>query len=463
LYIVRVRDHTMIAHSLPDPFFGPAANLHGATFVVDAEFRARRLNALNIVIDIGMAQQCLRKVLKSMDFSNLDGEARFAGQLTTTEFLAKYIHNELSRLLAGEFQGELKVTLNESHISSAGYEGPVVQAPLRRVSALMPLIHDRLTGGSLFNRKILDRIDKAAGVDLHLEGESLLDGQWTPGIWLVDSLCLPLGATHLVRNPSAAGIVIAHYLKLIDPRYRHSPQADAERDALRAYKAVVVTSQFARKALMENGLHGQVEVVRPGLEASYRRPVPQRLSAANRILTIGSLFPDKGLVEMVSILENMRDLNWSWEIVGDAELDVGFAAELHHRLSESPIGERVTLLGALPPHQVEDAYDRADIFALPSRFETCSMVTMEAMARGLPVVAFRVGGIPELLPDRFRQQLADAGDLDRFTAILRSLLADRGLRLALGDGNRVAGEKFPAWDDAAAQVLDLIGDLGVQA
>jgi 6-pyruvoyltetrahydropterin/6-carboxytetrahydropterin synthase len=125
MYAVRVRDHTMIAHSLPDPFFGPAANLHGVTLVVDAEFRSPRLDARNIVIDIGAASASLRNVLKSLDFRNLDGEPRFAGQLTTTEFLAKYIHSELSREVAPHFRGNLRVTLNESHISSASYEGPV--------------------------------------------------------------------------------------------------------------------------------------------------------------------------------------------------------------------------------------------------------------------------------------------------------------------------------------------------
>ena len=398
-----------------------------------------------------------------MDFRNLDGEACFAGQLTTTEFLAKYIHDELSRHLAATFQGELKVTLNESHVSSASYEGSVAaQVPLERVSALMPAIHNRLTGGSLFNRKILDCIGKTVGVDLYLDGEAV-ELQRESGIWLADSLCLQAGATHLLRCPQATGIVIAHYLKLLDPRHRHSQQSDAEFEALRAYRAVITTSQFAQKALVESGFRGRVEVVRPGLEASYRRPVTQRPSGSSRILTVGSLFGDKGLIEMVSLLESLRDLNWSWEIVGDDELDAEFAGQLRGRLSESPIQERVSLLGALPPDQVEVAYDRADIFALPSRFETCSMVTMEAMARGLPVVAFRVGGIPELLPDRFGQQLADAGDSDRLTAILHSLLADRRLRLAIGESNRLASEKFPGWEDAAARVLDLLGDLSAQA
>ena len=125
MYSVSVRDHTMIAHSLPDPSFGPAANLHGATYVVDAEFRTGQLNSVSVVIDIGLAQECLRQVLKTLDFRNLDAEERFHGRITTTEFLAKYVHDELSRLVAHQFQGKLKITLHESHVAAASYEGPV--------------------------------------------------------------------------------------------------------------------------------------------------------------------------------------------------------------------------------------------------------------------------------------------------------------------------------------------------
>jgi len=125
VYSVSVRDHTMIAHSLAAPSFGPAANLHGATYVVDAEFRTSELNSVSVVIDIGLAQECLRRVLKTLDFRNLDGEERFRGRIKTTEFLAKYIHEELSRLVANQFRGELKITLHESHVAAASYEGAV--------------------------------------------------------------------------------------------------------------------------------------------------------------------------------------------------------------------------------------------------------------------------------------------------------------------------------------------------
>jgi glycosyltransferase involved in cell wall biosynthesis len=85
---------------------------------------------------------------------------------------------------------------------------------------------------------------------------------------------------------------------------------------------------------------------------------------------------------------------------------------------------------------------------------------MEAMARGLPIVAFRAGGIAELLPDRPGQQLADSRNWDRFAAILCSLITDGGLCVALGNANRLASAEFPAWEETAGMVLRLIRDLG---
>jgi 6-pyruvoyl-tetrahydropterin synthase len=125
LYAVGVRRHVMIAHSLRDPYFGPAAALHGATYVVDVEFRSEHLNAKSVVVDIGAANERLEQVLKSLNFRNLDDDPRFAGQLTTTEVLAAHIHDELAREFAGEFRGELKVTLHESHVAWATYMGTV--------------------------------------------------------------------------------------------------------------------------------------------------------------------------------------------------------------------------------------------------------------------------------------------------------------------------------------------------
>ncbi len=115
----------MLAHSLPDPVFGPAQNLHGATYVVDAEFRVPQLSRWNIVLDIGLAGAILEDALKPLDYQNLDELPAFEGALTTTEFLCAYLHREICRKIEGQFQGNLKVTLTESPSAWASYEAPV--------------------------------------------------------------------------------------------------------------------------------------------------------------------------------------------------------------------------------------------------------------------------------------------------------------------------------------------------
>ncbi|HWS70587.1 MAG TPA: 6-carboxytetrahydropterin synthase [Thermoanaerobaculia bacterium] len=123
MYSVTVRSHIMIAHSLPGEFFGPASKMHGATFVIDAEFRRAELDPHNVVIDIGAASDVLGEIAGSLSYRNLDDDPRFAGKLTTTEFLARFIHDDLARKLGARFDGTIKITLHESHVASASYEG----------------------------------------------------------------------------------------------------------------------------------------------------------------------------------------------------------------------------------------------------------------------------------------------------------------------------------------------------
>lgn len=115
----------MIAHSLPNEVFGPAQNMHGATYVVDAEFQSPEVDAHNIVIDIGVATKVLQEVLQPLAYQNLDELPQFKGHLTTTEYLANYIHGQMATALKGLFVGQLTITLGESHVAWAGYSGAV--------------------------------------------------------------------------------------------------------------------------------------------------------------------------------------------------------------------------------------------------------------------------------------------------------------------------------------------------
>ena len=121
MFRVTVRGHMMVAHSLPDPFFGPAQALHGATYVVEATFFRRELDAHGTVVDIGAAGDRLGAVLNDLNYRNLDEHPALAGQLTTTEVLARYVAEQLLQgpLTAG--LSRLDVLLREHPDASAGY------------------------------------------------------------------------------------------------------------------------------------------------------------------------------------------------------------------------------------------------------------------------------------------------------------------------------------------------------
>ena len=133
MYAVEVRDHIMIAHSLPGEVFGPAQGMHGATFVVDVAFFRDELDPDNIVVDIGRATEALKAILKPINYANLDEHAPFAGKgPTTTEFLCRHIFQEMALKVRGGDLGphasgltNLRVTLNESHVARAWCEGPL--------------------------------------------------------------------------------------------------------------------------------------------------------------------------------------------------------------------------------------------------------------------------------------------------------------------------------------------------
>jgi 6-pyruvoyl-tetrahydropterin synthase len=129
LFSVTVRDHMMIAHSFTGDVFGPARQLHGATFVVDATFKRAELDDDNIVVDIGRAGEELKAIVGALSYRNLDDLSEFKGVNTSTEFLAKVIADRLAdKVAAGDLGAgahglaAIAVTLHESHIAWAGYE-----------------------------------------------------------------------------------------------------------------------------------------------------------------------------------------------------------------------------------------------------------------------------------------------------------------------------------------------------
>lgn len=135
MYAVEIRDHVMIAHSLAGEVFGPAQNLHGATYVVDVAFMRGHLDADDVVVDIGRAQEVTKRTLAALNFRNLDEHPDFAGRRSTTEAVARWIFERIrDAIAAGELGAgasgieRLRITLHESHVARASYEAEVGSA-----------------------------------------------------------------------------------------------------------------------------------------------------------------------------------------------------------------------------------------------------------------------------------------------------------------------------------------------
>ena len=128
MYSIKVRENILIAHSLPGDVFGPAQNMHGATYLVDAEFFTDKLNEYNIIMDLGVVTNILKNTLKIYNYKNLDEVEEFKDIITSTEFLAKNICNKILNKLQNDYPNDykilkkIKISLQESNVAWATYE-----------------------------------------------------------------------------------------------------------------------------------------------------------------------------------------------------------------------------------------------------------------------------------------------------------------------------------------------------
>tara|TARA_B100000900_G_scaffold154893_1_gene131545 strand:+ start:259 stop:651 length:393 start_codon:yes stop_codon:yes gene_type:complete len=126
MFKLKIRDYCFVAHSLKDEFFGPAKNLHGVTYVVDLTLAAKNLIDKNIIIDIGIATNILKNVIKKYNYQNLDDMEQFNNKITTTEFMAKQfcedIYHELKLIdFPIDKLNSIEIELKENHLASASF------------------------------------------------------------------------------------------------------------------------------------------------------------------------------------------------------------------------------------------------------------------------------------------------------------------------------------------------------
>lgn len=217
----------------------------------------------------------------------------------------------------------------------------------------------------------------------------------------------------------------------------------SEARALAAARRAVVTSRATARLLTDYGVPGQrIRVVEPGTD-----PVPASVDSGDgvlRLLCVAALVPRKGHDILLRALASLVHRPWRLTCVGSPGRDPAWVRGLLQLRDGLGLGPRVAFSGVLDDAALGRRYAESDLFALATRFEGYGMVFAEALARGLPILATRVGAVAETVPPE-AGLLVPADDPKALAEALSRLLDDTCLRRRLAAGSRAVGLRLPSW------------------
>ena len=337
----------------------------------------------------------------------------------------------------------------------------------------------RPSGGNVYDRQLCRELT-AIGWSVH---EHAVPGSWpTPapsdrarlgdaiagipdgGVVLIDGLVASTAPDVLVPEARRLRLVILVHMPLGDGL----PGADADQArtregaALSAAVAVVTPSAWTRSQLLDRHTlrPDRVHVAEPGVVAA---DLAAGTARGDELLCVAAIAPHKGHDVLLAALAMVKDLPWRCRCVGSLDRDPGFADRLRSQAVDNRISDRVRFTGPLKREDLDTVYAASDVLVLASRGETYGMVVTEALARGLPVIASAVGGLPQalghgsdggrpgmLVPPDHPAALADA---------LRAWLGDADLRQQLRLSAEQRRVTLPGWSATASQVARVITEV----
>ncbi len=216
---------------------------------------------------------------------------------------------------------------------------------------------------------------------------------------------------------------------------------------LRRADRLIAISQSEARRLISLGVHEDRVVMIPnGIDLREFEGLPERKSSPETVtgLFVGRIYPrQKGLETLVRAMAyGGRGINVRIRIVGE---DWGGVSSIRSLAARLGVSDRFSFCGTLPRHELVQEYARADFLVLPSLFEPFGIVLLEAMAARLPVVASRVGGIPEVVRDGESGILAEPGNPADLARAIGRLVEDAPLRHTMGERGRARVEGY-SWD-----------------
>lgn len=325
----------------------------------------------------------------------------------------------------------------------------------------------RVSGGNVFDQRVRDGL-RRLGWEV-----SVIEVAPDAAPRVADALAsLPHDALVLVDGlvgvrAAAAIEAVAARLRLVllahmvfaafpgaDPR-----EVDGERRVLGCAERVIVTSAWAGSEVVARGLVApeRILVATPGADdAAMASGTP----GGTELLCVGVIAAHKGQDTLVDALARLdADLAWTCTIAGSATVEPAFAARVADCAARAGLAERITWAGVLTRDPLESAYARADLLVAPSRSESYGMAVSDALRRGIPVVATRVGGIPEAVAPGDGALLVSPDRPDLLAAVLRRWIVEPGLRARMTATARRHSAARPGWSDTVSRIDAALGSV----
>lgn len=235
-----------------------------------------------------------------------------------------------------------------------------------------------------------------------------------------------------------------------------------ERAVLRAVPATIATSDWAVRRLVSH--HGlapdRVHLAAPGADIA---PLAPGTDGVSHLVCVAAVTPRKGQHRLVEALAAVRDLPWTCSLVGGLGTDPEYVATLRARIERYGLADRLHLTGPRTGADLDASYAAADLLVLTSYAETYGMAVTEALARGIPVVATDVGGLPEAVgraPDGgVPGILVPPEDPAAIAAELRGWFGEPDVRRRLKAAARGRRSALAGWAATARSLAGVLGRL----
>ena len=183
---------------------------------------------------------------------------------------------------------------------------------------------------------------------------------------------------------------------------------------------VIAVSEFTRQLALKH-YKREIEVIPNGVDLDRLRPADIRVQEPLRIVFAGRFMEQKNPLQIVQTLAELKDLFWQCVMLGDGPL----MSDVQREIMKHDLDERFIMPGWVTPEQVLDWFDKSDILFMPSLSEGLPVVGVQALAKGLAIVASKIGGFVDIVDDEKNGYLVELSRASEFSGVLRQLLLDR--------------------------------------